>query len=202
MSKERCIIFSAPMVRAILEGRKSMTRRIVKPQSTIPRDWQEGGWAKEVKDAVIRSRCPYGVPGDRLWVRETFLVVGEYPKDYRIVYSASNDGPDAWLSPSWKPPIFMPRWASRITLEVAGVKVERVRDISEGDAKAEGVEILYRPSGEPVYGSPKCGEIPPYWHSAARNAFELLWQSIHGPGSWERNDWVWCLEFRKVTPCQ
>ena len=184
--KERPIIFSGPMVRAILEGRKTMTRRVVKNAHIITCDDRTG---------ATDTRCPYGVPGDRLWVKETFYVDhgdffygGPLPKERPIwaddmLYFRA-DSPRgsccdlipecqcAEVGPTkWRSSIHMPRWASRITLEVVGVLVQRVQDISEEDARAEGF--------------------------ASRAEFAAYWDTIHGPGAWERNDWVWVFEYRR-----
>ena len=142
---ERPILFSAPMVRAILDGRKTQTRRILNPQpiETLPRT------DDRLIDLLVRD-SPYGATGDLLWVK-------------------------------WKPSIYMPRWASRITLEIVSVRVERLKSISEDDAQAEGAEV------------PMTCDVS---HSA-RNNFAQLWESINGPGSWDANPWVWVVEFKR-----
>lgn len=200
--KERPILFSGPMVRAILEGRKTMTRRVVKPQPHEGVDaveWQDqiivgmnvpdqSGFAM-MRGGVIESeaiRCPYGAPCDRLWVRETF----GYPEDNKengIVYRATDQ---TWDDAStkhcktmlWKPSIFMPRWASRITLEITGVRVERLQDITDADALAEGA----------------CHHDPRAKDGCYRSAFEGLWESINGAASWDANPFVWVVEFRRA----
>lgn len=224
--KERPILFSAPMVRAILEGRKTQTRRIVKPQPSqeLLDDYaqirRERGVQKD--DAEMLSEClpcPYGVPGDRLWVRETWglfdpdcsgaeyehgpigahggelMREGSPLRDYwqrRIAYAATwedqkyGSGPDK--PTRWRPSIHMPRWASRITLEIADVRVERLQEISEADAEAEGLTCrdgLYATSGE-------------VWQIDPRKAYRDLWKSLHGEGSWAANTWVWVIEFKRV----
>jgi hypothetical protein len=147
--KERPILFSAPMVRAILDGRKTQTRRVIKEK--LMRG--EGAHV---------NNCQYGKPGDRLWVRETFCY-----HDYLARYLYKADGV---TGVKWKPSIFMPRIASRIMLEITGIRVERLQDISEEDAIAE--------------GWPKSSD----WYRS-------LWESINGQGSWVLNPWVWVIEF-------
>ena len=210
--KARPILFSAPMVRALLAGTKTQTRRGCKPQpETDPVDgsfsWNNstrgicGARQRFLNDFMLPS-CPYGQPGDRLWVRETWQhpnhPFGPLDKTcaifYRADYSADPHGMDGEKSPEgkyrqWRPSIHMPRWASRITLEITGVRIERLQGISENDAKAEGVEH-YKP--EHTAGLPAC--------SAHRYAFEDLWRDINGPGSWEANPWVWVVEFKRIRP--
>lgn len=167
--KERPILFSAPMVKAILSGTKTQTRRIVKPQQ-FP-----------LGTCVA---CPYGTVGDRLWVRETWLQVPA-----GIAFRA--DGGDHYGAGGklkWRPSIFMPRAASRITLEVTGVRVERLQGISEDDAEAEGV------AAEPHNGS--CVD-----RRCFVKAYASLWDSLNAKRSpWSSNPWVWVLSFRRITP--
>lgn len=180
--KERPILFSGPMVRAILEKRKTQTRRVIKPQ---PEAWAHDmvGWELAMPncrplypDSFARSYCPYGQPGDRLWVRETWTIPD--PTDKRTVcYRSSND--PITTGEKWKPSIYMPRWASRITLEITGVRVERLQDISESDAKAEGCPHYETPDGT-------CS----YWFR------EYL--KKHGHMEWDANPWVWVVEFKRV----
>ena len=192
--KERPILFSGEMVRAILDGKKTQTRRVVK-------DLQ---WAESpVKVAHIGKRvgtpealCPYGQPGDHLWCRETWGHNGSLncPIHYRA------DEPE-WknesLNPNakWHPSIHMPRWASRILLEIVAVRVERLQEISDSDALAEGVTIREDARiAAHIAGSPETPAIMEYWH---------LWESINGskPGkSWQDNPWVWVIEFKRVEP--
>lgn len=241
--KERPIIFSGPMVRAILEGRKTQARRIVKPQppsqeevrsksgsgySWIPPGpatvgrfdyWRVGGpvWAvRELMGREPKLRCPYGIPGHRLWCRESMDYrcveeqAGSNPADiYRIwahVYAADGvevdftDSPDDNLPKRYIPSIHMPRWASRITLEVCSVRIERLQEITEEDARAEGVETdeyferqehydTVAPPGESI-GRP-----------TARGEFEVLWDHINAKRApWSSNPWAWVVEFRKVEP--
>ena len=193
--KERPIIFSAPMVRAILAGAKTQTRRIVKPLHMATVDAEQ---------FPILALCPYGSPGDRLWVRETCraeaiddegLCGVRYVADGQFMPIANTrEASDRWvqlysyrgMEGATVPPIHMPRWASRITLEIADVRVERLQDISGMDAKREGVSV-------PAY-IPKDGADLDY----ARRGFRRLWEEIHGGGAWEKTPWVWVLEFKKL----
>jgi hypothetical protein len=199
--KERPILFSAPMVRAILDGSKTQTRRIVKPQpngawSTDPCVAMKNGllhWAMNTpsgKVIISDLKCPYGKPGDQLWVRETFhtSLIGD--AGTAITYKA---GPELskeepwhnftsdvnayeWTAKkykkNWMPSIHMPRWASRIQLEVLNVRVERLQDISNDDAIDEGTSGV--------------------------DYFVDLWKNINGPESWDANPWVWRIEFQKI----
>ncbi len=214
---ERPILFNATMVRAVLAGTKTQTRRVVKPQfakeaapvempATDPiRGWVVGGhsgiwWCDAAANPDEAMRCPYGKPGDRLWVREAWRVFAAFnkkpPRDITrnelVWYEAQDEVP---FHPTafgrLRPSMFMPRWASRITLEVTGVRVERLRDISEADAMAEGV-----PSADLASGR-EC--IFPH-QGTYRWGFQLLWESINGPSSWGSNPWVWCVSFRRVQP--
>jgi hypothetical protein len=229
--KERPILFSGPMVRAIRDGTKTKTRRIVKPCKDMsfgcalaPHEI-----AGEVNNGDYMN-SPYGQPGDRLWVRETYFAFGRWitrfsankkrdewhfidmTQDTGNDYLYAADGvsdTDAFIKKRnsvtpmyWKrPAIFMPRWASRINLEITGVRVERLKDISEQDAIAEGVKLRPRaisPSeSEPFYWDYMRDE-PAY--RTARDSFASLWESINGPGSWDSNPWVWVIEFRRVQP--
>ena len=205
--KERPILFNAPMVRAILDGRKTVTRRAVKPQPAgeirrgepdfnhwIDTKYWERQNQKENRGIGTRGfACPYGQPGgDRLYVRETWAAPHAYdhlpprliPQDARIHYAATEDRGGLL----WRPSIHMPRWASRITLEVTGVRVEPLNAISNDDAKAEGAEF-WRNDGTLT-------ELPPC--SEHRYAFEDLWTSINGADSWNANPWVWVVSFRRL----
>ncbi len=186
-SRERPILFSAPMVRALLAGTKTQTRLVVKgvdqwhPDSRTVKliGLGDDGCAAMPYDEFDRMlggaiKGPYGKPGDRLWVRETWA-----PDEYegqREFYRADDEH---FMPPcGWKPSIHMPRMASRITLEVTGVRVERLQDISAGDAWAEG--ISFSPDVDPVH------------------EYQDLWEQINGPGSWSTNPWVWVVEFRRL----
>lgn len=195
--KERPILFSAPMVRAILDGTKTQTRRVVKQPERY-----EGGLHN------CLHCCPYGQPGERLWVRETWMSVkgtGVEARDphtkERTDYAFAADHPPGSYSDEcrkdfglkWKPSIHMPRVASRILLEITEVRVERLRSISEADALAEGIVRL--PDGG--FGLPK-GE---HYHAAdPRISYLSLWESINGPGSVEADAWVWAVSFRRLKP--
>lgn len=198
------------MVRAIIDGRKTQTRRIVKPQPVVTD--QEAAILPAAWDAgFINVACPYGAPGDRLWVRETFYAWGrwetrfsakkgrdewhfidmtlECERQYRYAADIGDNGPRdrGGVIPTWwkRPSIFMPHHASRITLEVAGVRVERLQDISEADALEEGITYNDLPNN---------GLDP----RRARTWFRGLWASINGSESWEANPWVWVIEFQRV----
>ena len=171
------------MVRAILDGTKTQTRRIVKPLPSghaLTVTMHPIGHAEFYRNhrCLDIVRCPYSKPGDNLWVRETWSDKG----DMRPFYRADNG---SWLpyGGKWKPSIFMPRWASRITLEVESVRVERLQAISEADAIAEGIK--------PFPSSPS--KIPVM-------QYQDLWESINGPGSWQANPWVWVITFKRVKP--
>ena len=196
-SKERPILFSGPMIRAILAGAKTQTRRVVKPQSAILTD--EMARALGVQPPAQQNppviRCPYGVPGDRLWVRETFAWLSDgtgCPDDADgVLYRATDPGwDDEKTGLRWRPSIFMPWAASRILLEITDVRVERLQEISEADARAEGVTPTF-----PIYGD--CGGFE---HEGHRDAFIRLWESINGAGSWDANPWVWVVSFRQILP--
>ena len=195
--RERPILFSAPMVRAILDGRKTVTRRLVKPS---PHKVDGGvpfadapAWAHAEPGSSV-MRCPYGVRRDRLYVREAWAAPHAYdhlpprliPQDARIHYAATEDRGGLL----WRPSIHMPRWASRITLEVTGVRVETLQDISEADAVAEGCKPI-RP--ELVQD----GLIVRPGRSAVEE-FRLVWEQINGGGSWEKNPFVWVVTFRRI----
>jgi len=182
------------MVRAILAGRKTQTRRVVKEalckDSGVPVAACE--IVAEVNGGDFRL-CPYGAPGDTLWVRETF---SQSPDG--IIYRATQADhgiTECDDSVKYKPSIHMPRWASRITLRVTGVRVERLQDISESDAEAEGVVYhdgrgIGHSGWRPNHDFAMVGPTPIH-------AFAWRWQSINGPESWAANPWVWVVEFEK-----
>ena len=223
--KERPILFSAQMVRAILDGRKTQTRRVVKPQ---PHRWiayfillgASGPWkpvwgsesAGDEDEIVEHNRCikcPYGVPGDRLWVRETCRAEQLRSGKDGVRFAADNawrpianteqaagrwidlrwyrvNLPDDPTNPGvWVPPIHMPRWASRIDLEITAVRVERVGDISTKDCEAEGMD----------WDGP-CGL------NVVLEKYMDLWDSINAKrgAGWDTNPWVWVIEFRRIKP--
>lgn len=257
---ERPILFSAPMVQAILEGRKTQTRRIVKPMPGLQSAWlsQEtlnsvphggmsgGGWQMHHPRAGTHHmgvdvehnspfgwiRCPYGVPGDRLWVRETWGSADQFYQSHEnetpsvVAYRADlaaiqwdAEPPRKipkydleqwnWDTIRWRPSIHMPRWASRLTLEVVSVRVERLRDIGEDDARAEGLEGITKDGGLTIkYGIPDRDGFPgtddlgwPWrdWDADPRKACRTLWEHINGAGSWDANPWVWVVEFKVLA---
>jgi len=198
--KERPIIFNDEMVRAILEGRKTQTRRIMKPQMEFRNvDDLFHSWTYRLKNEVrllypnakeiILAECPFGQPGDRLWVRECWAPVYSNPKS--AIYRADGERQSgACCGCVWKPSIHMPRWASRTTLQVTGVRVERLQDIREEDARLEGA---YWSNGAPdEYGNRTEHPVD------ARDEFAALWESIYGDYSWAANPWVWVVEFRRL----
>lgn len=223
--KERPILMNGEMVRAVLAGLKTQTRRIVKPQPAYPDSFLymqprviggEVHWFVHGASAAATVwRCPFGAPGDRLWVRETIelrhLEGSNFPTP---VYQADgshvmDDGKRAsnhqFMRRKVHPSIHMPRWASRITLEITGVRVERLNEISEADALAEGVQPLgltaediedlktsdSHPDIKSLAEALGPGEFSPFVE------FSELWESIYGPGSWASNPWVWVVEFRR-----
>ena len=200
--KTRPILFNGPMVRAILDGTKTQTRRVVKFDKlhtdygppNPDKAWVDKSYMKaefgEVpclkvpfgngqNETTHRHFSPHGAPGDRLWVKETF-----FPRlnNTAAVYRADCDDPGmAAMYGGWKPSIFMPRWLSRITLEITAVRVEKLQDISEEDAMNEGCD-------GPTHDGFK----------SYRVQYMELWQSINGPGSWESNPWVWVIQFKRT----
>ncbi|AHZ95049.1 hypothetical protein QIT82_gp17 [Pseudomonas phage psageK9] len=208
-AKERPILFSAPMMRAILEGRKTVTRRVCKPQPSANAHTKSAdgspmtSWWETGKDIV---RCPYGQPGERLWVREAWqadaqvnaiapreLSHGE-PIQYPADGSSRQTGCSMITPGKTRPSIHMPRWVSRILLEVTAVRVERLNDIAENQARAEGIT-----DG----GCNNCGNNEPCGCEcpapSAVDSFVHLWDSINGAGAWDVNPWVWVVEFKRVT---
>jgi hypothetical protein len=204
MVKERPILFSAPMVLAILDGRKTQTRRILKNQPVdIRRVFMKSEGLAYVENAhgveIPLEVCKFGKPVDRLWVRETYALVP------RTAY-AHSDGVQQMLKPDdnhdaaiyragwerseggirWRPSIHMPRWACRIDLEITGVRVERLQDISEGDARAEGV-----PGEEEA-------ALGCNWYEKPRRAYRRIWSQINGEASWNENPYVWVIEFKRL----
>ena len=205
--KERPILFSATMVRALLAGTKTQTRRVVKMKTHHQIEERDNGtpwpWMYDgERDADSWMACPYGQPGDRLWVRETWRTDARlddkapnafsgWPVKYEADSTALNHG--AFFGQTdgkTRVSIHMPRWASRITLEITGVRVERLQDISEADALAEGIED--RGKGFAVYGTDDGITFDPI------RSYRSLWEQINGPGSWDANPWVWVVEFRSV----
>ena len=215
--KERPILFSAPMVRAILAGTKTQTRRIIKPGLRNP-GWTRFAFFPQRGIAIEcgedypdgkedQRRCPYGKPGDRLWVRETFgdctpgaCALGGTKWDspwYRAnadeygLLGHDGEGPVYVEDIHWRPSIHMPRWASRITLEVTDVRVERLQEINEQDTIAEG----WPHAATNGVDAPLRDAYPIGW-------FANLWGDINGPDSWPANPWVWVIAFRRADPTQ
>ncbi|PNK64475.1 hypothetical protein A6J33_017665 [Pantoea sp. FDAARGOS_194] len=215
--RERPILLNADMVRAVLNGSKTQTRRIITPQP-FDRSWARHDHQIEIASgraengdeidgllAYTKSSggewhafCPFGQPGDRLWVRETFRVHSRATDVATLVYKAS--GRQSWTEQThrvpasvcnkpaviekWTPSIHMPRWASRITLEITGVRVERLTALSDDDARNEGcpAQLPHNPEDE----------------HQARTWFRGLWSEIYGEESWQANLWVWVIEFKRV----
>jgi hypothetical protein len=189
---DRPIIFSTPMVRALLEGRKTQTRRVLRPQPhwvSVSGFGQRMSW-NGTTGMVHAHRLPY-ITGDRLWVREAIDKTSE-PGDvfYRADYEAAHG--DSGKGLGWRPSIHMPRRASRLTLTVTDVRVQRLHDISEADAVAEGVE-----SGMTSHGLmwKAYGHEPNCWVDSARLSYIRLWDSLQGTGAWDANPWVVALTF-------
>lgn len=214
--KEHPILFSAPMVRALLAGTKTQTRREAIKCSTPGRvvlcDFDAVECLIELENTFNGQRswksCPYGKPGDRLWVREAFqgpLIDDdaiENPDEIntpKYCFYAADGGSapefmtaDDELRCCWRPSIHMPRWASRIILEITGVRVERLQDISEADAIAEGCTQNHNGY---FWGGPHKVSGQKQMATAVK-AYADLWESINGPGSWDANPWVWCVSFQ------
>lgn len=198
--KERPILFNGRMVRALLAGTKTQTRRLVKPQPSILAGdllcWKDDA----LTDDQMAERSPYGKPGDRLWVRETFAKIAGQTQawietDYRATYTHGDRlGDSLGIKKRWTPAIHMPRAASRITLEVTGVRVERLQAISEADAIAEGCTQNH--NGYFLGGPHEVSGLKQM--ATARQAYCDLWEHINGPGSWSANPWVWVVEFKRV----
>ncbi|HBP0200255.1 hypothetical protein FA137_06985 [Pseudomonas aeruginosa] len=244
--KERPILFTGPMVRAIIEGRKTVTRRVMKYQphedasvtvgnynvTVVDRHGEQqpgpeafGAWWSDGERGCI---CPHGEPGDRLWVRETWTDVNLCGAP-ALAYRADEDIRDLMEEPGflddrgafnyddprvkpypfacwyadldqarWRPSIHMPRWASRILLEITAVRVERLQDISDDQAEAEGVERPENITNVDVWDGAERELFNAMNQPRAR--FRRLWSDINGSESWDSNPWVWCIEFKRVTP--
>jgi len=213
--KERPILFSAPMVQAILAGQKTQTRRIIKPQppaGTVsvgilhPTTSPTYTWLQD--DALVDNgqRCPYGQPGDRLYVRETWArptTLDPGPTIYRADYPACVPSYYTNIPPEdevvWKPSIHMPRSASRITLEIINVRVERLHDISYEDAIAEGMPDAS--NAQPLPG-PRVETLEQFARRTKfpQRSFFVMWDQLHGEGAREADPWLWVVEFRRVQP--
>jgi hypothetical protein len=218
--KERPILFSGPMVKAILEGRKTQTRRVIKPQPADLRGDHFQGESlfntmirKDLESDWRSLACLYGQPGDRLWCKEgwrfasinhgsprqfwtvqfrDFAVLPHPQPDQDLISHLTakdtfTEGATGIAFGRWRSSLHMFRWASRITLEITEVQVERLQSISEEDAKAEGVESIHFQILKPWVGYP-----------VYREPFARLWESINGKGSWELNPWVWAITFRRI----
>ena len=189
--KERPILFSGAMVRAILRGRKTQTRRICKKpiwtdMEDVPNHCTRYG------NVALPVKCPYGEPGDRLWVKETFAVNSQ-----PAVYSYRADWVDGVKHVNkWKPSIFCTRKASRITLEIVAVRVERLQYITGQDAIAEGIH-RFDLDGCEYFHWRKEAPTEEHFNSAVM-AYRDLWRSINGPDSWDANPWVWVVEFKRL----
>lgn len=223
MGKAKPILFSGPMVRAILEGRKTQTRRAVKPvrgferHNTCRPDMAADPWAVWWHgDQTDRVGClqeaPHGKPGDILWVRESHAITSTDAGTVNVAYAERSGKPlgvtdggcnviyvppevQRWaqdhISDRWRPSIFMPRWASRITLEVTEVRCQRLNEISEEDAKAEGALAADLATGRECL-DPKMGSY--------RLHFQNIWESINGKTHpWQSNPWVWAYTFKQVA---
>lgn len=185
--KERGMIFNGEMVRAILDGRKTQTRRIIKPQPVMYEPGQSIHVSDMINDAL---RCPFGQVGNRIWVRETWAEAGAGAPDlklYRANYPEHVPTHYENVPPvdeiRWTPSIHMPRWASRLTLEITGVRIERLASISDDDAGKEGY-----PANPAPYG----GNMDKWlW-------FRGLWDSIYPDQSFKHNPWVWVIEFKRI----
>ncbi|MEH3539426.1 hypothetical protein POV95_01750 [Klebsiella variicola] len=226
---ERGMIFNAEMVRAILDGRKTQTRRIMKLQPKPSKSRPGDFWfsSKKLESMVHVSDlapgnspiadyhlfiqehcCPFGAVGDRIWVREAFRVHSRATDVATLVYKASER--NSWTEQTrrvpvavcnkpatpekWTPSLHMPRWASRILLEITDVRVERLNAISEEDAAAEGVP----PAGSLLPDYPGTFLTPKGDFATAKVAFQRLWESIYGAENWLANPWVWVIEFKRV----
>ncbi|HDU5940835.1 TPA: hypothetical protein RFW12_004387 [Klebsiella variicola] len=206
--KERGMIFNGEMVRALLDGRKTQTRRIVKGTDGAVKFCKEWNINGEEVFVVLGEKdhtgmnpvlgaisCPFGAVGDRIWVREAFRVHSRATDIATLVYKASER--NSWTEQThrvpvavcnkpatpekWTPSLHMPRWASRILLEITDVRVERLKSISDGDAIREGCSTADMKSGDCV-----------------ADVFARLWASIYGAESWNANPWVWVIEFKRV----
>lgn len=214
--KERPILFSGPMVKAILEGRKTQTRRVYGLIMDMELDGDESGAGWE---PCPRS-WPYGVPGDRLWVRESFQIgyptgsVGdewigdelaevdgplpkEKPEDFGFWWNAYYKADDPEMCSWWRPSIHMPRWASRITLEIVRVHVEQLQEITPENAEAEGMRQFWVNLDGDETG---CFEVGKFQDSSIVDAYMELWDSLNAKRGypWVFNPWVWVIEFKRV----
>ncbi|HBY9530469.1 hypothetical protein AB9B74_08120 [Klebsiella aerogenes] len=223
--KERGMIFNGEMVRAILDGRKTQTRRIMKVQPEPSKSRPGDFWfsSKKLESMVHISDfapgnspiadyhlfiqehcCPFGAVGDRIWVRETWARYNIDQNSHDLAYRATT--PADWPEEGrWRPSIHMPRWASRILLEITNVRIERLNAISPEDAESEGLECTNFTGFGDEPGLPSYPEPDVYFDPLKKQrkeyppeAFAGLWESIYGEGSWKANPWVWVIEFKRV----
>lgn len=229
--KERGMIFNGEMVRAILEGRKTQTRRPMKIQPVLNGSFYEvygAGWSANVSSVPVvfghslATHCPFGCVGERIWVRETYRVHSKAADVATLVYKASEQ--NSWteqthrvplsvctrrVSPEkWTPAIHMPRWASRILLEITDVRVERLQDISEEGAQREGVHTEVWDQTVAARNYAASDEFFQFWsddmphfvemNELYRSSFRSLWESLYGEDSWQANQWVWVIEFKRI----
>lgn len=222
---EKPILFSGPMVRAILDGRKTVTRRVLKPQpektpsGTWHVPWQVGGGSimgPDATDRCIAIEMEQGLRtevGDRLWVREAWRTLQKFddlsPRHLaddrsKVTYEADPERKNTlWAFGRLRASMHMPRWASRLTLEVTGVKVERLQEISEEDALAEGVCQFVEDGDKVGWGNLAADDraaIVRSTYGSARQAFRHLWETINGEEAWDTNPWVVAVSFERVTP--
>lgn len=215
--KERPVLFNGDMVRAILDGRKTQTRRVMTPQPVLEnvfmgganqQSWTHKGTATPA-GWLMHNMCPFGQVGDRLWVRETFRLFDNYqecgcsdfpcncPSHNSPIYRASNND----CEDKWTPSIHMPRSACRLVLEITDVRVERLNSISEEDALAEGIRRTDNNFGNgPAYCDYMLANLNDVaeWYNSPSDSFISLWQSIYGAESWQHSPWVWVIEFKRV----
>lgn len=226
--KERGMIFNGEMVRAILDGRKTQTRRPIKWKQTRftevgeREDGSKWPWSEDAEHACdFWHPCPFGAVGDRIWVRETFCTVDDTQYgggkwvDYRATPKFEASHPAGWdCAPNdaealkWRPSIHMPRWASRILLEITDVRVERLNAISEEDAQSEGVHTEVWDQTVVARNYAARDEFFQFWsedmphyvemNQLYRSSFTSLWESIYGAENWLANPWVWVIEFKRV----
>lgn len=195
--KQRPILFSTPMVQAILEGRKTQIRRVTKMQPGEGEGYEDlgnGEFAYISNGGMsVPYTCPYGQVGDILWIRESFSKVEFKDKPILYLFKANPDH----QSMKWKPSIHMPKVAARIWLRITNVRVERLQDISEEDAKAEGIDELFDSSVEERW---KNYGLEPYNKplNNPASSFMTLWWRINGMDNWDANPWVWVIEFERI----
>lgn len=226
--KARPILFSGPMVRSILDGSKAQTRRPMSPQPSrvephdellapgipihVPAGWRwKHTYAADRDDGrdefarTVAHSGPYGRPGDRLWVRETWATLdARIAPGCRLAFRADTaDGERVRVDAPWRPSIHMPRWASRLTLEVTDVRAERLEEIDTEGCIAEGVDWAAprwpNPKDAPERDEPNVSTPSRYGGNFARDNYMRLWDHINGRGAWDANPWVWVVSFRKCA---